>query len=72
MDSTDELRAMVAKEELHGMLEHEHIKQATIPILIFANKMDDPGALSLVDCVSLLGLETISNQPWHIMYVMSR
>ncbi len=69
MDSTDELWAVVAKEELHGMLENEHIKHTSVPILIFANKMDVPGALSVVDCTSLLGLETIINQPWHITYV---
>ncbi len=66
VDSTDELRAVVAKEELHGVLELEHIKRTTVPILIFANKMDAPDSLSVVDCTSLLGLETISNQPWHI------
>ncbi len=69
MDSTDELRAVVAKEELHGMLENEHVKHASVPILIFANKMDAPGALSVVKCTSLLGLETIIDQPWHITCV---
>ena len=37
-----------------------------LPLLFFANKMDDDDAQSAVELVGLLGLAEIDNKPWHI------
>jgi len=42
------------------------IKKAKIPILFFANKTDIPGSMSSVEAVQSLGLDSITNRPWHI------
>lgn len=66
IDSSDKLRMSVAKEELQMLLEHQHIRERRIPILIFANKMDLKDSLSSVKCSGLLELEKIFDKPWHI------
>ncbi|XP_065348628.1 ADP-ribosylation factor-like protein 6 isoform X1 [Cloeon dipterum] len=67
VDSSDGLRLVVARDELEALLDHQHIRSKRhLPILVFANKMDVRGALSAVQVSASLGLEKISNKPWHI------
>lgn len=67
IDSSDSLRLIVAKEELELMLSHQDISPKTsIPILLFANKIDLPDALSSVQISSGLGLLSMKSRPWHI------
>ncbi|XP_059489197.1 ADP-ribosylation factor-like protein 6 isoform X4 [Neocloeon triangulifer] len=67
VDSSDGLRLVVARDELEALLDHQYIKtKKHLPILVFANKMDVRGALSAVQVSASLGLENISNKPWHI------
>eukprot|EP00968_Pinguiococcus_pyrenoidosus_P005224 scaffold335_cov253-Pinguiococcus_pyrenoidosus.AAC.6 len=54
------------QDELQTMLEHEDMRQSTMPLLIFCNKMDLPGALTPAECVESLELEKIRDRPWHI------
>lgn len=42
------------------------VRHRRLPILFFANKMDVREALSSVKVSSALGLERISDKPWHI------
>lgn len=42
------------------------MRHRRLPILFFANKMDMREALSSVKVSSALGLERISDKPWHI------
>ncbi|XP_063220256.1 ADP-ribosylation factor-like protein 6 isoform X2 [Bacillus rossius redtenbacheri] len=66
VDSSDKLRLVVVREELELLLQHPDICYQSIPILFFANKMDLPEALSSVKIASALGLERVSDKPWHI------
>jgi len=66
IDSSDKLRMVVAKDELDLLLQHPDLKSRRIPILFFANKMDSRDAVSSVKCSHLMGLETLSDKPWHI------
>ncbi|XP_047419308.1 ADP-ribosylation factor-like protein 6 isoform X3 [Sciurus carolinensis] len=66
IDSSDRLRMVVAKEELHTLLNHPDIKHRRIPILFFANKMDLRDAVTSVKVSQLLCLENIKDKPWHI------
>ncbi|RMX52959.1 hypothetical protein pdam_00020218 [Pocillopora damicornis] len=43
LDSSDQLRIVVAKEELNILLQHPEIASRRVPILFFANKMDCNG-----------------------------
>lgn len=66
VDSSDQLRMVVAKDELENFMTHPLIQCRRIPILFFANKMDLRGAVSSVKCSNVLKLETVRDKPWHI------
>lgn len=66
IDSSDELRLVVARDELRLLLQHPDIKERPIPLLFFANKMDVRGSLSSVKVSTSLALETIHDKPWNI------
>lgn len=44
------------------------VKGSTVPILIFANKMDISGALTAAECSEALDLQLIKDRPWQIWY----
>lgn len=67
LDSTDRVRMCVAKEELDELLAHQDIAHTNIPLLVFANKMDLPGASTAVDCMGMLELERITHKSWQIV-----
>jgi len=64
IDSTDQIRMCVAKDELEALLANSQLR--TVPILFFANKMDLPQAVGPVQCVQNLELDKIGDKPWHI------
>lgn len=66
VDSSDELRLIVVEDELHRILKHPNVFSRRIPILFFANKMDQPNSLTTKEIVRILGLEDIKNKPWKI------
>ena len=66
LDSSDKVRMAMAKDELDMLLKHKDVVSKRIPILVFANKMDLAGSLTPVECMSLMGLESIVDKPWHI------
>ena len=78
IDSTDQLRLVVAKDELDLILDqpmfssssadggnNNNSKRKDIPILFYANKMDLPGALGYEDCMDALELSRLQC-PWTI------
>lgn len=67
LDATDRLRLNVAKAELDEILNHPDIRSRPIPILIFANKMDLPNAITPVECTEELRLHEITSRPWTII-----
>ena len=47
-------------------MSHPDIKDSDISILLFANKMDLPDALTPNECMEQLELEKIRHRDWHI------
>uniref|UniRef100_A0A0N5AW95 ADP-ribosylation factor-like protein 6 n=1 Tax=Syphacia muris TaxID=451379 RepID=A0A0N5AW95_9BILA len=66
VDSSDHLRMAVAKDELWVFLEYKDIASKRIPLLVFANKMDEKGALDTFDVNVQLGLNLIRTRNWNI------
>ncbi|EAN86095.1 ADP-ribosylation factor, putative, partial [Trypanosoma cruzi] len=74
VDSSDELRLCVVKEEIELMLQHPDIARelpktngAKIPFLFYANKMDLPNAKTAAELVDLLDLTTLmADRPFNI------
>lgn len=64
IDSTDKDRLHISKEELHKMMDHDHLKNASL--LVFANKQDIPGALKASEISNLLNLTSLKDRMWHI------
>jgi ADP-ribosylation factor-like protein 1 len=65
VDSTDVDRMSIAKQEMITMLQESDLKG--IPLLVFANKQDVPGALSEAQVSEMLGLSLIKNRQWRIV-----
>mmetsp|Transcript_21077 Transcript_21077/g.50318 ORF Transcript_21077/g.50318 Transcript_21077/m.50318 type:complete len:109 (-) Transcript_21077:45-371(-) len=55
----------VVKDELDSMLSNVELR--SVPLLIFANKMDIPTSLSAVDIGSVLRIEDIKDRPINIL-----
>eukprot|EP01084_Bolivina_argentea_P094854 170546_1 len=55
---------MPAKEELHGMLQDDELRDAVL--LVLANKQDLPNAMSINEVSERLQLNSIRNRAWHI------
>ncbi|XP_063833831.1 facilitated trehalose transporter Tret1-like [Ostrinia nubilalis] len=66
VDAADHLRLVVAREELELMLAHPDMCGRRAPLLVFANKSDAPHALAPMQTATALGLERITDKPWHI------
>ncbi|XP_023682709.1 ADP-ribosylation factor-like protein 5A isoform X3 [Paramormyrops kingsleyae] len=64
VDSTDRERISVTKEELYKMLAHEDLKKAGL--LVFANKQDVKGCMSVAEISQSLQLTSIKEHQWHI------
>ncbi|KAM3862257.1 ADP-ribosylation factor-like protein 5A [Diretmus argenteus] len=64
VDSTDRERITVTKEELYRMLAHEDLKKAGL--LIFANKQDVKGCMSVAEISQSLQLTSVKDHQWHI------
>ncbi|KAJ3330681.1 ADP-ribosylation factor-like protein 2, partial [Kappamyces sp. JEL0680] len=57
-------RLQLCKEELQALLLEERLAGATL--MVYANKQDLPGALSLEQIAEVLGLNEIKSHHWHI------
>ncbi|KAG9293493.1 hypothetical protein G9A89_009217 [Geosiphon pyriformis] len=64
VDSVDNHRFATAREELHSMLEEEELRDATL--LVFANKQDMEGAMSVTEVSDALRLDTLKSRQWTI------
>ena len=64
MDSNDRERIQEAHDELSKMLNEDELRDAIL--LIFANKMDLPQAMSVAEITEKLGLQEIRNRKWFI------
>eukprot|EP01121_Diplochlamys_sp_Union-15-3_P011496 TRINITY_DN3343_c0_g1_i4.p1 TRINITY_DN3343_c0_g1~~TRINITY_DN3343_c0_g1_i4.p1 ORF type:complete len:209 (-),score=30.63 TRINITY_DN3343_c0_g1_i4:125-667(-) len=64
VDSADEDRLSISRNELQAMLQEEEL--SSVKLLVFANKQDLPGALSVAKVSEELGLSTIKDRQWAI------
>ncbi|KAG5851632.1 ADP-ribosylation factor-like protein 5A [Anguilla rostrata] len=64
VDSTDRERITLTREELYKMLAHEDLKKAGL--LIFANKQDVRGCMSVAEISQSLQLTSVKDHQWHI------
>jgi ADP-ribosylation factor-like protein 1 len=64
VDSVDKDRIATSKEELLAMLDEEELKDAAL--LVFANKQDMEGAMSVMDVSNALGLSLLKERTWTI------
>ncbi|VDQ00793.1 unnamed protein product [Trichobilharzia regenti] len=67
IDSSDELRLIIVADEFQQLLKHPDICNKSVPILIFANKMDLPNALTTTEVIKFLGLENLRSKSWRIV-----
>ena len=64
VDSADQERMGISKQELVTMLEEEELKDAIL--LVLANKQDQKGALGAKEISEALGLPDVRNRQWSI------
>ncbi|MFT7807867.1 ADP-ribosylation factor-like protein 5A isoform X1, partial [Arapaima gigas] len=64
VDSTDRERIYVTREELCKMLAHEDLKKAGL--LVFANKQDVKGCMTVAEISQSLQLTSVKDHQWHI------
>ncbi|KAF4661710.1 hypothetical protein FOL47_006566 [Perkinsus chesapeaki] len=70
IDSTDQLRFAVAREELQSMLQSvELAAKPNVPVIFFANKMDLSDASTLEEVSAAVGLDFMSShqRPFHVV-----
>ncbi|CAB3403544.1 unnamed protein product [Caenorhabditis bovis] len=66
VDSSDKLRMPLARDELWMIMDHKDIAHKPVPILVLANKMDEPEAMTSAEISVSLGLEVIRGHHWTI------
>ncbi|KAA3681384.1 ADP-ribosylation factor-like protein 5B [Paragonimus westermani] len=64
VDSTDRERLWLARKELYKLLAAEELRKSKM--LIFANKQDVVGCMSVAEISQNLNLTSIRDHPWHI------
>ena len=63
VDSSCKERMKESKEEFYKILKHPDVKE-NVPILIFANKMELEGGLSVDDIIELFEFKKFVSNPW--------
>ncbi|XP_065556887.1 ADP-ribosylation factor-like protein 5B [Artemia franciscana] len=64
VDSTDRERLSISREELHKVVNQDELKNAAI--LLFANKQDVKGCMSVAEISRQLNLTSIKTHRWQI------
>lgn len=64
VDSNDKERVEEAKDELQKMLQEEDLREAVL--LVFANKLDLPNAMTPSEITDRLGLNQLRSRKWYI------
>lgn len=64
VDSADRERIGLARKEMFAMFQEEEMNG--VHLLVFANKQDQKGAMSVVEVARELGLHSIKDRKWHI------
>lgn len=64
VDSADRARIDDAAKELQRVLREDELKDASL--LVLANKQDLPGAMTVAEMTSKLGLHSLRSRQWYI------
>jgi small GTP-binding protein len=64
VDSNDVTRVEEARNELHGLLEEDELRDAIL--LVYANKQDQPNAIKPQELANRLKLNSVTNRPWQV------
>ena len=64
VDSNDHERIADARDELNMMLDEQQLRDAIL--LVFANKMDLPNAMTAGDVTEQLGLYDVRDRSWYV------
>lgn len=64
VDSSDLSRMDMCRDEMWSVLNHEMMRN--IPVLVFANKQDMPGALTPSQVAQHMGLHKEAKRAWHV------
>ncbi|TSK77059.1 ADP-ribosylation factor-like protein 5B [Bagarius yarrelli] len=64
VDSTDRERLTLTKEELHTMLAHEDLQNASV--LVLANKQDMKNSMTAAEISQSLTLSSLTAHSWHV------
>ena len=64
VDSSDRTRLDEAREELHGILTSDEMRN--VPVTIMANKQDLLGSMSPAELIDSLHLKKLSGHKWHV------
>ena len=64
VDSNDESRIAESAESLHSVLNDEAMRG--VPVLVYANKMDLPNALTVPQISERLGLVSLRDRRWQV------
>ncbi|XP_063900635.1 ADP-ribosylation factor 6-like [Zophobas morio] len=64
VDSSDRERVDEAREELHRIIQDREMRNATV--LVFANKQDLSGAMTLKEVSERLAMEGLNDRAWHV------
>ncbi|KAL2097968.1 hypothetical protein ACEWY4_007175 [Coilia grayii] len=70
VDCSDRQRLNEARKEFEHILRSEHLRG--LPVVIFANKQDVPGAMTVGDITENFNLDrTCSDRDWYVQYCSS-
>ncbi|BHF81427.1 Arf GTPase arf1 [Sparganum proliferum] len=64
VDSSDRERIDEAREELHGMLNEDELRDAAL--LVLANKQDLPNPMQASEITQRLGLSALHGRQWYV------
>jgi len=64
VDSSDKERTHLARDELHRVLSDDLLQN--VKVLVFANKMDLPGAMNPTELADGLQLRKLSQKDWYV------
>eukprot|EP00727_Mastigamoeba_balamuthi_P006494 m51a1_g2465 putative adp-ribosylation factor a1f isoform 2 (184) ;mRNA; r:30117-30668 len=64
VDSCDKDRIEEAHDALHRLLQEDNLRGASL--LVYANKQDMPGAMTVAQVTSAMGLGEVRGRKWHV------
>ena len=64
VDANDTDRIELARQELHKVLDHDELRDASV--LVYANKMDLPHSMDLATVTEKMGMRNLRARQWYV------